>query len=121
MKIYSESPDIIGLLGDISWKENKDMNIILEFVNVDLRKKINIFNYTYAIRDMIERNNHSNSITSFQLIFNPLFYKFESIDNIITRPLDGKILRNLPTRNLRIIGIPNIYTSMTHDEQEFRK
>lgn len=95
------------------------MNLILEFVNVDLPKKINVFNYTYAIQQMVERNNYGNSIASFQLIFNPLFYKFESIDNIITRPLDGKILRNLSTRTLRIVGISNKYIGMNFDEQEF--
>jgi hypothetical protein len=52
------------------------MNLILEFVNVDLPKKINVFNYTYAIQHMIERNNYGHSIASFQIIFNPLFYNF---------------------------------------------
>jgi hypothetical protein len=121
IKIYSEPDNILEQIARISWKKNKAMNLTLEFVNVDRENPINVFNYTYILDELVERNNNGETIASFQIIYTPLFFEFENIEVIITRPTYGKILRNFPARYLRITGIPNTYLEKTRDQQEFAK
>ncbi len=78
------------------------MKLTLEFINLRLPADIKIFNYIYMSEKMILRNNGNIPLTSFSIVFNPLFDEFNNIYRYILYPADGKVLKNLSTRELHI-------------------
>ena len=78
--------NIIELFDTIVWKKNENMKLSLEFIQTDLPKKINLFNYIYMAEKMIQRNNSNTPIASFSIEFNPLFGEFQDFDRYVLYP-----------------------------------
>lgn len=121
IKFYARPINMLEVFDTISWTARENMDFTLEVINVFQPKDIDLDAAIYAYKKMIERNNGKILTQSFSLTFTPMFYDFWEIDRLILMKEEYTVFQKFPTRNLRIIGIPNTYTGMTHDEQEFRK
>jgi hypothetical protein len=97
------------------------MKLTLEFINLRFPADLKLFNYIYMSEKMILRNNGNTPLASFSLIFNPLFGEFNNIYRYILYPIDGKVLKNFPTRELHIAGMHTSYANRTDGMYEDQK
>lgn len=121
IQIYSEPANIIELFDSITWKKNENMKLSLEFIQVDLPEKINIFNYIYMSEKMIKRNNGNLPITSFSMIFHPLFWEFQDLYRYILYPEEWSVFNTLSTKELHIVGMHSTYGGQTNGVYEDEK
>jgi hypothetical protein len=104
------------------WQQNKNMRLTLEFISLRLPTDIKIFNYIYMSEKMIMRNNGNIPLASFSIIFNPIFGEFDSLyDRYILYPAEKKLLMNIPTNELNIMGLHTTYTNRTDGMYENQK
>lgn len=121
IQIYSEPENIIELFDTIVWKKNENMKLSLEFIQTDLPKKINLFNYIYMAEKMIQRNNSNTPIASFSIEFNPLFGEFQDFDRYVLYPEEWWVFNTLSTKELYIVGMHTTYKNKTNGEYEDQK
>lgn len=122
IQIYTEPENLITIFDAITWKENNDIKLTLEFINLQLPKDIKIFNYIYMSERMIQQNNGTIPIVSYSIIFNPLFDEFDNLyDRYILYPVEKKLLMSIPTNELNIVGLYTTYTNRTDGIYENQK
>jgi hypothetical protein len=122
IQIYTEPENIITIFDVITWRANNNIQLTLEFINLQLPKDIKIFNYIYMSEKMIQRNNWGNLLVSYSIIFNPLFDKFDNLyDRYILYPAEKKLFMNIPTNELNIVGLHTTYTNRTDGMYENQK
>ena len=114
IRFYDEPYNLFEIFDAISWKNDPNIKLTLEFYNVNLPEYLRIFDYIYITNKMIQRNNIDIPLASFSLWFHPLFDEFKWIEKIIFEPEHAKILKQIPTKELNINGIHTTYKGDVH-------
>ncbi len=122
IQIYTEPENIIEIFDIITWKQDKNMKLTLEFINLRLPTDMKIFNYIYMSEKMIQRNNGNIPLASYSLVFNPLFDEFDGLyERYILYPVEQDIFTKIPTSEINITGLHTTYTNRTDGMYENQK